>query len=123
MLANKLHINTGKSCYLEFLNSVHGIKEKSIIYLPARHSIERMPGEWILQTRISSLVYKFIHLQHSVESSLATVPASQAVQEEAPAVLTEFSSHLTQDDMSASLYVPASHLSAEWYKSCIRYLY
>ena len=59
----------------------------------------------------------FIHLPHSVKSSLATVPASQAVQEEAPSVLTEFSSQLTQEDMSTSLYVPAAHSSVEWYKS------
>ena len=65
----------------------------------------------------------FIYLQHSVESSLATVPASQAVQEDVPAVLIKFSSQLTQEDMSASLYVPAAHSSAEWYKSCIGYLY
>ena len=63
------------------------------------------------------LLYSAKHLPHSVESSLATVPASQAVQEDAPAVLTEFSSQLTQVDMTASLYVPASHSSAEWYKS------
>ena len=58
-----------------------------------------------------------INLPHSVKSSLATVPASQAVQEDAPAVLTELSSQLTQEDMSASMYVPALHSSAEWYKS------
>ena len=59
----------------------------------------------------------FIHLPHSVESTLATVPTSQAVQEDAPAVLTEFSSQLTQVDMSAFLYDPAAHSSAEWNKS------
>ena len=71
----------------------------------------------ILQITILLSYRGFIHLPHSVESSLATVPASQAVQEDAPAVLTEFSSQLTHVDMSASLYVPAVHSAAEWYKS------
>ena len=52
-----------------------------------------------------------IYSPHSVLSSLATVPATQAVQEVAPLLLIVFTSHWVQEIMSEFLYVPSGHLS------------
>ena len=65
---------------------------------------------WFLKVIISKYT---LYSPHFVLSSLATVPAAQAVHEEAPSVLIEFISHLVQEDLSEFLYVPAGHLTEE----------